>query len=97
MPPKTRASASAASAALKPVKERVTPGIASESTVKGVFCPKKAASTAAPLLLKTECAEGYSGWAGVGISGVHEVSTSVARFPSVSARLIAVTGRQEWK
>ena len=38
------------------------------------------------------CAAGYSGWLGVGTTGTHAASTSVAALPSVSASVIAEEG-----
>src|SRR5439155_24805793 len=45
-------------------------------------------------LLTQAWADGYSGWSGVGRKGVQAGSASVASLPSVSARGMAVTGRQ---
>ena len=42
-------------------------------------------------------ARGWSGYGGVGISGSQPGSAFVAGFPSVSASLIAVIGRQKRK
>src|SRR5438876_1571188 len=50
--------------------------------------------TLAAALLTQEWADGYSGWSGVGRKGVQAGSASVSSLPSVSARGMAVTGRQ---
>src|SRR5712692_9130264 len=56
--------------------------------------PKKLVRTLAAVLLTQAWADGYSGWSGVGRKGVQAGSASVASLPSVSARGMAVTGRQ---
>ena len=63
--------------------------------MKCLFSPKKLASTTAAAPLTVEWPDGYSGCAGVAKSGIHEGSGLVAGLPSVSARGIAVTGRQK--
>src|ERR1700761_6455519 len=84
-------------AALKLSNERVTPGSVGEVTENESWSPKKRASTSAPAALIVLCAPGYEGSAGVlPASGSQVGSATVARLPSVSARRIAVTGRQSW-
>jgi hypothetical protein len=61
MTPNTRASVISSRAAEKLVNERVTPSITSESRVKELFSPKKAASTVAAALLVVEWPERYTG------------------------------------
>ena len=50
--PKTRAFTNSARASSKLANERVTPGMANESTENGVSAPKKLARTVVPALLK---------------------------------------------
>ena len=69
------------------VAVNATPGSLSNSTLR----------TVAIALLIVACADGYSGWFGVAMSGVQPGSASVAGLPSSSARWIAVTGRQKLK
>src|SRR4051794_3134461 len=85
MPANTRASASSATAAGKPEKDRVTPGIAGDSRANRLPSPKWADSTAVAALPMVECPDEYSGKAGVTSKG-DQVR---------SARRIAVTGRQK--
>src|SRR2546425_5547217 len=81
-------------AALKEEKLRTTPGISSDSVVKGMSPPKRAASTAAAAPLKVLCPDVYSGNGGVTSSGVQPASFSVSTGGSRSPLRIAVTGRQ---
>src|SRR5689334_2568828 len=84
-------------AALKLSNERVTPGSTGDVSENDWSSPKKAASTSAPAALIVLCAPGYDGSAGVlPASGSQFGSATVAGLPSVSARRIAVTGRQSW-
>src|SRR3954469_19176536 len=55
MPANTRASASSATAAGKPAKDRLTPGIAGDSRANGLPSPNWADSTAAAALPMVEC------------------------------------------
>src|SRR5256885_12185866 len=64
MPPKTRASTISAIASEKLANERV-PGRISEVRLKAVFSPNSAERMNAADPLYVECADGYSGWAGV--------------------------------
>src|SRR5262245_7847974 len=57
--------------------------------------PSSASSTAPTAADEMQCAHGYSGCSGVSSSGIHPVSASVASLPSISARRIAVIGRQK--
>src|SRR6187551_1100014 len=57
--------------------------------------PSKASSTAPTAADEMQCAHGYSGWSGVSSSGSHNGAASVASLPSMSARRIAVMGRQK--
>src|SRR6266404_9484444 len=95
MPPKTRASAISAVASEKLEYVRV-PGRISDVTLKGVFSPNAAARMKAAAPLIEECADGYSGYAGVpglrgkeSSNGSHSGSASVG----VSPARIAVIGR----
>src|SRR5258706_7814264 len=97
MPAKMRASLISSRAAEKLRKERTTPGIRSDSDWKRVVWPKNLASTRAAAPLTVECPDGYSGWLGVANRGCHVGSSTVAGFPSVAARGMAVTGRQKTK
>jgi len=63
--------------------------------VKCLISPKILASTTAAAPLTVEWPDGYSGWFGVAKSGIHDGSGLVPGLPSVSARGIAVTGRQK--
>src|ERR1700751_630999 len=77
--------------------DQVTPGSAGEVTENDSWSPKNLASTSAPAALIVLCAPGYEGSAGVlPASGSQFGSATVAGVPSVSARGIAVTGRQSW-
>src|SRR5258707_9374233 len=62
--------------------------------LKAMCLQKKLGRTWAAALLTQAWADGYSGWGGVGRKGVQAGSASVASLPSVSARGMAVTGRQ---
>ena len=62
--------------------------------LKAVSLPTMLVRTSAAALLTQAWADGYSGWSGVGRKGVQAGSASVASLPSVSARGMAVTGRQ---
>src|SRR5690349_3190622 len=62
--------------------------------VIGMSSPKYWESTAAAAPLAQECADGYSGNGGVGMSGVQFGSAIVSGLLSVSAKVIAVIGRQ---
>src|SRR5262245_53623455 len=57
--------------------------------------PSSASSTAPTAADEMQCAQGYSGCSGVSSSGTQPVSASVASLPSISARRIAVIGRQK--
>src|SRR5581483_6795638 len=90
-----RLTPASSAAALKLVKDRVTPGSAGEVTANDCLSPKKLSSTSAPAALIVLCAPGYEGSAGVvPASGSQFGSATVSGLPSVSASLIAVTGRQ---
>ena len=98
MPPNTRASAISATAAEKLANDRV-PGRSSDVKVKGELSPNMAARIDAAEPLTVEWPDGYSGCGGVpdgraSSHGVHAVSGSVLALPSVSAKRIAVIGRQ---
>src|SRR5580692_5021070 len=67
-------------------------GVPSEDTVEGALSPKKAERISAAAPLRHECAEGYSGKAGVTINGVQFASGTVAGFVLASASVMAVTG-----
>src|SRR6476646_7812072 len=95
MPAKIRAFFTSSSDSEKLRKERLTPIRRSLSRVKRSLSPKKLASTLAAAPLTVEWPDGYSGCAGVAKSGIHAGSEIVAELPSVSARGIAVTGRQK--
>src|SRR6185436_5805370 len=56
--------------------------------------PNSASSTAPTAADEMQCAHGYSGCSGVSSSGNHSGTASVAALPSMSARRIAVIGRQ---
>jgi len=56
--------------------------------------PKNDFRTAAAAPFWHMCAAGYSGWFGVGTTGVQVASAVVAALPSVSASGIALCGRQ---
>src|SRR5690242_18820061 len=56
--------------------------------------PNSASSTAPTAAEEMQCAHGYSGCSGVSSSGNHSLAASVASLPSMSARRIAVIGRQ---
>src|SRR6185503_2801027 len=56
--------------------------------------PNSASSTAPTAADEMQCAHGYSGCSGVSSSGNHSGTASVASLPSMSARRIAVIGRQ---
>ena len=94
MPAKMRAFFTSSSADAKLLNDRTTPGIWSDSMVKCVLSPKRFASTAAAAPLRHEWADGYYGCAGVAKRGIHVGSSFVAGLPSVAARGMAVTGRQ---
>src|SRR6478609_3283009 len=90
-----RLSPASVAAALKLSNDRVTPGSAGEVTANDWRSPKKLASTSAPAALIVLCAPGYDGSAAVLTeSGSQVGSATVSGLPSVSARRIAVTGRQ---
>src|SRR6266700_1525211 len=94
MPPKTRASTISAIASEKLANERV-PGRISEVRLKAVFSPNSAERMNAADPLYVECADGYSGWAGVPVRvsshGCHVGSSSAGVRPV----RIAATGRQK--
>src|SRR5579864_5870322 len=83
-------------AAWNPSNDRVTPGSASDDTVRCVSGSKKAESTVAAASLIALCAPGYEGSAAVVTRGFQFGSATVAGLPSVSARRIAVIGRLNW-
>src|SRR5580693_7459522 len=95
MPPNTRAFLISSKAAEKLVNLRVTPGMAFEPTLRDVSSPNVCDRICVAAALTQECAEGYSGKAGVVISGVHAPSGMVLSLPSVSPSWIAVIGRHE--
>src|ERR1700753_10604 len=95
IPPKTRAFWTSSSDCVKLRKCRVTPGMAFEFTLKEVSSPKICERMRAAAPLTQECADGYSGKAGVVTSGVQVESAVVASLLSVSPSWIAVIGRQE--
>src|SRR6185312_3259754 len=95
-PAKIRLRPASFAAAWKLSKERVTPGSASDDTLRCVFGAKKAESTVAAASLTALCAPGYEGSAAVGTRGFQVGLPIVAGLPSVSANWMAVTGRQSW-
>ena len=84
MPPNIRAFLISSKAAEKLVNLRVTPSMAFEDTLRDVSSPKVCDRICVAAPLTQECAEGYSGKAGVVISGVHAESAMVLSLPSVS-------------
>src|SRR5437773_1034783 len=78
------------------VQLRVTPGavglVIAISGTSGL--PSDASTTAATVLLRMQCAHGYSGCIGVLSIGCQVASRAVAELPSRSPLRIAVIGRQ---
>jgi hypothetical protein len=72
----------------------VPPFVAPQYVTSIRFVPRTCAITSEVAPVTHPCADGYSGWFGVGRSGVQFGSAVVARFPSMSAFRIAVYGRQ---
>src|SRR5580765_121819 len=93
MPPNTRASMISAKASEKFENERV-PGRISEVTVNAVFSPNAAARMNAAAPLYEECADGYSGCAGVPVRVFSHGSHVGSASAGVRPVRIAVTGRQ---
>src|SRR6478752_5818569 len=97
MPPQIRAPRTSLSASEKRAKVRVVCELLLKASKAILSVPKKAWSvlTIAP---DTQLwPDGWSGNAGVASSGVHVGSATVAGLPSVSARRIAVIGRQKFQ
>src|SRR5262245_35280696 len=78
------------------VQRCTTPGTAALviATTGTSPAPSKASSTPPTAADEMQCAQGYSGCSGVSSSGNHSGAASVASLPSISARRIAVIGRQ---
>src|SRR5262245_30432962 len=85
-----------AAASLKRLKERTTPGSASDVVVKSISSvPKNLASAAAAAPLKVLWPDVYDGNGGVFRSGIHWGSAVSFSFFNSPALRMAVTGRQK--
>src|SRR3954471_8150313 len=83
MPPQTRAFATSVRSASAVAKCRVDANVGPPWMSRSMFgVPRTAVNTDDRAVDTPECALGYSGWFGVGMSGRHPCSSTVAGFPS---------------
>src|ERR1700756_3469730 len=90
-----RALATSSAKAVMLVQRWVTPGaVVLVIATSGISAlPSAALTPPATVLLRMQCAQGYSGCIGVLSIGCQVASRSVARLPSMSPLRIAVIGR----
>src|SRR4051795_13411780 len=83
MPPQTRAFATSVRSASAVAKCRVDANVGPPGMSRLMFgVPRTAVNTVDSAVDTPECALGYSGWFGVGMSGRQPCSSAVAAFPS---------------